>query len=76
MGAALLGQQKFAEAEPFLVQAYKGMKEREPTIPKVELPRLKVAADRVVKLYEDWGKPDQAAEWHKKISQSDTASKP
>ena len=34
LGASLLGQKKFAEAEPFLLESYEGMKSREPKIPR------------------------------------------
>ena len=33
LGGALLGQKKYAEAEPLLLKGYKGMKQREKTIP-------------------------------------------
>jgi len=33
LGAALLGQKKYAEAEPLLIDGYEGMKQREQTIP-------------------------------------------
>jgi hypothetical protein len=34
LGGALLGQKKYAEAEPLLVKGYEGLKTREKTIPK------------------------------------------
>ena len=33
LGGALLGQKKFAEAEPLLLAGYEGLKLREKTIP-------------------------------------------
>jgi hypothetical protein len=63
LGEALLEQGKFAEAEPLLVSGYEGMKQRQDTIPAQEKPRLTRALERLVKLYEDWGKIDQATRW-------------
>lgn len=40
LGAALLGQQKYAEAEPLLITAYEGLKKREATIPPQGQDRL------------------------------------
>ncbi len=67
LGDALLGQKKYAEAEPLLVQGYEGMKEREAKIPPHAKVRLIEALERLVQLYDDWGKPEQAAEWRKKL---------
>jgi tetratricopeptide (TPR) repeat protein len=63
LGAALLGQKKFTEAELLLLSGYEGMKEREERIPAPEKRRLKEALQRVVKLYEATGKPEEAAKW-------------
>ena len=67
LGGALLGQKKYPEAEPLIVQGYEGMKVREARIPPQAKPRLAQAAERVVRLYEAWGKPDQAAAWRAKL---------
>lgn len=66
-GDILLGQGKYAEAEPFLLQGYEGLKQCAAKIPKEEAPRLTEALERLVNLYDAWGKPDQAAEWRKKL---------
>ena len=34
LGGALLGQKKYAEAEPLLLKGYEGLKQRETTIPE------------------------------------------
>ena len=68
LGGSLLGQKKYAEAEPLIVSGYEGMKAREAKIPPPGKPRLTEAAERVVKLYEDWGKKDKAAEWRAKLA--------
>ena len=61
LGGALLGQGRYAEAEPLIVAGYEGMKAREARILPRGQVRLREAAERVVRLYEAWGKPDQAA---------------
>jgi tetratricopeptide (TPR) repeat protein len=70
LGGSLLGQKKCAEAEPLILAGYEGMKAREEKIPPVGKPRLTDAADRVVQLYEAWGKPKQAAEWRARLSKA------
>jgi serine/threonine protein kinase len=63
LGEALAAQKKYAEAEPLLVSGYQGLKSREEAIPAVDRPRLARALDRLITLYEAWGKDDQAARW-------------
>ena len=71
LGGSLLGQKKFADAEPLILAGYEGMKAREAKIPAPGKPRLTEAAERVVQLYEAWGKTDQAAEWKRKLGLAD-----
>jgi serine/threonine protein kinase/Tfp pilus assembly protein PilF len=66
LGATLLGQKKYAEAEPLLLSGYSGMKDREERIPADEKRRLKEALQRLVELYEATGKPEEAAKWRQK----------
>ncbi len=68
LGASLLGQKKYAEAEPLIVSGYEGLKAREAKIPPLAKPRLSEAAERVLKLYQAWDKPDKAAEWKAKLA--------
>jgi len=68
LGGSLLGQKKYAAAEPLILSGYEGMIAREASIPPPAKPRLTDAADRVVKLYEDSGKKDKAAEWRAKLA--------
>ena len=70
LGASLLGQKKFSEAEPFLVQGYDGMKAREVKIPAPSKRLLAEAGNRVVTLYKAWGNKDKAEEWTKKLAAS------
>ena len=67
LGGTLLGQRKYAEAEPLVAGGYEGIKTREARIPASSEGHLSGAADRVVKLYEAWGKPEKVAEWRKRL---------
>jgi len=67
LGGSLLGQKKYAEAEPLLLSGYEGMKAREARIPAPGKPRLSEAGERVAKLYEAWGQPEKAREWREKL---------
>jgi tetratricopeptide (TPR) repeat protein len=71
LGGSLLGQGRHAEAEPLVVAGYEGMKAREVRIAVPARPRLREAAERVIRLYEAWGKPDQAAMWKTKLGMPD-----
>jgi hypothetical protein len=65
LGGALLGQQKYADAEPLLVQGYEGLKRRATQIPVEYQNRLAIALERLVQLYDGWGRRDEAAKWRK-----------
>jgi tetratricopeptide (TPR) repeat protein len=67
LGDSLLGQGRYAEAEPLLVAGYEGIKAREARTTAQEKVRLREAAERVIRLYESWGKTDQAAAWKTKL---------
>ena len=72
LGGALLGQGRYSEAEPLVVRGYEGIKVGEATIPPpVRFRMLLEAAERVVALYEAWGKPEQAAAWKKRLGLAD-----
>ncbi len=73
LGMALLGQKQYAQAEPLLMEGYQGMKQREFLIPKGPKGPLKITGERLVQLYEEWGKPQQAADWREKLSQAQGA---
>jgi eukaryotic-like serine/threonine-protein kinase len=74
LGGALLGQKKHGEAEPLIVSGYQGMKAREPKIPPTGQPRFAEASERVVKLYEAWGKPDKVAESRARLAKPSAAA--
>jgi Tetratricopeptide repeat. len=69
LGGALLGQQKFKEAEPLLLEGYVGMQAREDQIPGDANVPLTQAEERLVQLYDAWNKPDQAAQWRRRLGQ-------
>jgi tetratricopeptide (TPR) repeat protein len=71
LGGVLLGQGRYAEAEPLIVQGYEGMKARAATIPAPGKDRLPEAALRVVRLYEAWGKAEQAKAWKARLGLAD-----
>ena len=65
--AKLQEQGKYAEAQPLILAGYEGFKSREATILPQGKRRVPEAAERVVKLYQAWGKPEKAAEWREKV---------
>jgi len=66
LGGSLLGQGRFAEAEPFLLSGYEGMKQNERSTPKIW---LKAALERLTQLYEATGQLAKAAEWKLKLAE-------
>jgi tetratricopeptide (TPR) repeat protein len=66
-GGSLVGQKKYVEAEPLLIKGYEGLKAKAKEIPSHGRMRLPEAAERLVRLYEDWGKPTEAARWKKEL---------
>jgi tetratricopeptide (TPR) repeat protein len=73
VGDALLGQKKYAEAEPLLLAAYEGMKQREDKIPAAGKLRVKETLQRLVQLYDATGPTDRAGEWKRKLAEFDQA---
>jgi serine/threonine protein kinase/tetratricopeptide (TPR) repeat protein len=77
LGKALLGQQKYAEAEPLLLQGYEGIKQRAATIAaEVRTRCLTRALQYLVELYDAWGDPDKAAPWQKKLAEMKHSTEP
>jgi serine/threonine protein kinase/tetratricopeptide (TPR) repeat protein len=71
LGRALLGQDRYAEAEPLIARGYEGLKAREAKIPAPSKLRLSEAAGWVVQLYEAWGKPEKAVAWKARLGLAD-----
>jgi serine/threonine protein kinase/tetratricopeptide (TPR) repeat protein len=59
LGGCLLAQKRFAEAEPLLVEGYSGMEIKRGRAWR----RTRQAQERVVALYEAWGRPEAAARY-------------
>jgi len=67
LGGTLLGQKKYAEAGPLLLQGYEGMKQVETTIVAQERYRLAEAGERVIRYYEETNQPEKARAWREKV---------
>ena len=72
LAECLIGQQKYADAEPLLHDGYKGLKAL-----AAENPALANSLTRVmeclVQLYDAWGKPEEAAKWRQQLEAYKTA---
>jgi eukaryotic-like serine/threonine-protein kinase len=62
LGASLAGNKKYTEAEPLLLQGYRGMLARRDRIAAPDRYRIERSHQWLVKLYKDSGKPDKASE--------------
>jgi eukaryotic-like serine/threonine-protein kinase len=63
LGASLAGQTKYLEAEPLLLEGYRGMESRKDKIMIPDWYHLGRAREWIAQLYRAWGKPEKAAEW-------------
>jgi tetratricopeptide (TPR) repeat protein len=63
LGGSLLGQKKYADAEPLLLAGYEGMDKRQTKIYFPEKVYLTEALERVIQLYEATGKKQQIQKW-------------
>jgi len=75
LGAALLGQKKYADAEPLLRQGYEGMKSREAQMPGPSWAWLTPARERLVQLYDAWGRKAEADKWRKELEEREAKQK-
>jgi TolA-binding protein len=76
LGESLLGQKKYADAEPLLLAGYNEMKKREDKIPPKGRVRLTEALERLVLLYDATDKKDEAAKWRKELEARNNKPKP
>jgi len=67
LGSCLIESRKYAEAEPLLLSGYEGLRDRLAEIPSESRPVLDQAGERIVHLYRLWDKPDEEAEWQRKL---------
>ncbi len=68
VGEALLGQKKYADAEPLLLEGYEGMKARKQHMGHAANNKLVFALELLVKLYDAWGKEAEAERWRKELA--------
>jgi serine/threonine protein kinase len=67
LGASLVGQRKFTDAEPLLLAAYAGLDQRKDNIPAEARRQLTATIERLVQLYEQLNQPEKAAEWRSRL---------
>jgi hypothetical protein len=67
LGGALLGQKKYAEAEPLLLKGYQGLKAHANSIPPQARSGIPEAIERLVHLYEATDRKDDADAWRKEL---------
>ena len=72
LGAALLGQGDYVKAEPLLIEAYEGLVESERKLPPghggfLDQNPVTDVLDRLVRLYDRWEKPTEAAKWRAEL---------
>ncbi|MHC4101218.1 MAG: tetratricopeptide repeat protein, partial [Planctomycetota bacterium] len=59
LAEAKIALEKYGEAEPVAQETYRGYLE----LYGRDASRTRAARDRLARLYEDWGRPDDAARW-------------
>jgi len=67
LGAALVTQKKYAAAESRLLDSYNGRIHRKLLEVQLNLFTAQEAAEWLVRLYDEWGKPEEAAKWREKL---------
>jgi tetratricopeptide (TPR) repeat protein len=72
LGTALVGQHKYADAEPHLLQGYQGLKAREAKMPDHARGDLTRDLEQLVNLYDSAGMQAEADRWRKELEQRKT----
>lgn len=67
IGAALLGQKSYVEAERFLVAAYNGLSAKEAELPGAYKERIRQTAAYLVQLYTEMGQTGKRATWQRRV---------
>jgi tetratricopeptide (TPR) repeat protein len=67
LGATLVGQMRYEEAEKYLLEGYEGLRASAASIPPQDNSPVTGAVRRLGDLYEAWGKKDTAATWRGKL---------
>jgi eukaryotic-like serine/threonine-protein kinase len=73
LGSSLLGQARYSDAEPLLLQAYHGLRQQQAKTPPLER-RITEALQELTLLYQRWERPDQAEDLKLKLEQFERAS--
>jgi hypothetical protein len=68
LGAAMVGQAKYAEAERMLVDGFEGLLAREKQLPPRLQGELAAAGARIAPFYESRGQPAAAARWRDRLA--------
>jgi serine/threonine protein kinase len=77
LGACLFKQEKFAEAERLLLGSHEVHKQRaQKTSGRLEKLALVKDQERLVELYDAWGKKDKADEWRKRLAEAKALPQP
>jgi tetratricopeptide (TPR) repeat protein len=63
LGASLVGEKRLDEAEPLLLDAYRGLREESASMSAASRGVVARMAGWLVRLYREQGKPDLAAQW-------------
>ena len=66
LGEAMVGEGKYVGAEPLLLESYAEMKDNRQVPPD----RKRRAIERIVRLYADWEKPDEALQWRQRLEET------
>jgi serine/threonine protein kinase/tetratricopeptide (TPR) repeat protein len=66
LGSCLSGQGWFAKAEPVLLKAHAGLEAQTAKMPPAKA-CLEESVNRIIKHYEDWGKPEEAVPWRERL---------
>ena len=74
LGGALLGEKKYADAEPLLISGFEGMRDREAKIPHNRKMLLRQALVRLVQFYEVTDQPEKVAKWKETLAEYDMAA--
>jgi hypothetical protein len=67
LGGSVAGQKRYEEAEPLLLKGYEGINARAQQMPALKRMHLIESIQRLVALYDAWGKPNHADAWRQKL---------
>jgi tetratricopeptide (TPR) repeat protein/tRNA A-37 threonylcarbamoyl transferase component Bud32 len=68
LGAALVGQRRYGSAEPLLLSGARFFKARVASLAPAQRRFLFDAVNRLIELYDAWGRPEDAARWRQELA--------